>query len=223
LLDESEELGNAAPRWNAEMSRRLQLYLLRRSQGRLEELAETQEAAPEAFAFRTYPIVDCVLARFYDELGRVDDSGRIFSNLAKDDFAQIPFDEEWLVSLGLLAEVAYSRGDGSRAEALYDQLAPYSSQVAVAYPEISIGSVARYLGLLASTLARWEDAERHFEEAIATNERIGARPWLAHTQEDYARMLLGRGQSSDQERAAELLEQALESYRALGMRSAAEG
>jgi DNA-binding SARP family transcriptional activator len=205
LLGESEELGNAAPRWNAEMSRRLQLYLLRRSQGRLEELAETQEAAPEAFAFRTYPIVDCVLARFYDELGRVDDSGRIFSNLAKDDFAQMPFDEEWLVSLGLLAEVAYSRGDGSRAEALYDQLAPYSSQVAVAYPEISIGSVARYLGLLASTLACWEDAERHFEDAIATNERIGARPWLAHTQEDYARMLLGRGQSSAQERAAELL------------------
>jgi hypothetical protein len=115
-------------------------------------------------------------------------------------------------------------GDGDRAKRLHSNegLAPYASQVAVAYPEISIGSVARYLGLLASTLARWEDAEHHFEDAIATNERIGARPWLAHTQEDYARMLLDHGRPSDQERAAELLEQALDSYRELGMRSYAE-
>ena len=217
LLEESEELGLGAPRWNAEMSRRLQLYLLRRGQGRLDELADTQESALEPFTFRTYPIVDCVLARLYDEVGRKDDSARIFSSLAKDDFTQLPFDEEWLVCVGLLAEVAHSRGDRPRAEALYDQLAPYAGQVAVAYPEISIGSVARYLGLLASTLARWEDAERHFEDALATNERIGARPWLAHTQEDYARMLVARGRSGDQERAAELLELALESYRQLGM------
>jgi DNA-binding SARP family transcriptional activator len=219
LLDQSEELGQAAPRWNAEMSRRLQLYLLRRGQGRLDELAVTQEAAPEALTFRTYPIADCVRARLYDELGRKDDSARIFSNLAKDDFAQIPFDEEWLVGMGLLAEVAHSRRDRPRAQVLLDQLAPYSSQVAVAYPEISIGSVARYLGLLASMLARWEDAERYFEDALGMNERIGARPWLAHTQEDYARTLLARGRSGDEERAAELLEQAHASYRELGMTS----
>jgi DNA-binding SARP family transcriptional activator len=219
LLGESEELGQAAPRWNAEMSRRLQLYLLRRGQGRLDELAETQETALEAFTFRTYPIVDCVLAQLYDELGRKDDSARIFSSLAKDDFAQIPFDEEWLVGVGLLAEVAHSRQDRPRAQVLLHQLAPYASQVAVAYPEISIGSVARYLGLLASTLGHWEDAARHFEDAIAMNERIGARPWLAHTQEDYARMLRSRGRSGDQERATELLDRAQASYRELEMTS----
>jgi DNA-binding SARP family transcriptional activator len=219
LLDQSEELGRAAPRWNAEMSRRLQLYLLRRGQGRLDELAETHEAALEAFTFRTYPIVDCVLAQLYDELGRQDDSARIFSSLAKDDFAQIPFDEEWLVGVGLLAEVTHSRQDRPRAQVLLHQLAPYASQVAVAYPEISIGSVARYLGLLASTLAHWEDAARHFEDAIAMNEQIGARPWLAYTQEDYARMLRSRGRSGDLERAAELLDRAQASYRELGMTS----
>jgi len=219
LLDQSEELGQAAPRWNAEMSRRLQLYLLRRGQGRLDELAETHEAALEAFTFRTYPIVDCVLAQLYDELGRKDDSARIFSSLAMDDFAQIPFDEEWLVGVGLLAEVAHSRHDRPRAQVLLDQLAPYASQVAVAYPEISIGSVARYLGLLAATLGRWDDAQRYFDEALVMNERIGARPWLAHTQEDYARMLLARDRPEDQEQAAELLGQAQALYRELGMAS----
>ena len=54
----------------------------------------------------------------------------------------------------------------------------------------SRGSVARYVGLLATTTGRWDEAEWHFDEAIALNERIGARPWLARTQDDYARMLL---------------------------------
>jgi tetratricopeptide (TPR) repeat protein len=121
--------------------------------------------------------------------------------------------------VGLLAEVAHSRGDRARAQAIYEQLAPYANQVAVAYPEISIGSAARYVGLLASTLCRWEDAERYFEEALATNERIAAWPWLAHTQDDYARMLLSRGRSGDRERAAQLLDWAQASYRELGMTS----
>jgi hypothetical protein len=32
----------------------------------------------------------------------------------------------------------------------------------------------------------------HFVDAITLNARIGARPWLAHAQDDYARMLLER-------------------------------
>jgi tetratricopeptide (TPR) repeat protein len=219
LLEETLELGRAAPPWNAEMSYRLQVYLLRRAQGRLDELGETLEADVRELRFRTYPIVDCVLARLYDELGREDEARAIFDTLAGDDFAQIPFDEEWLVSLGLLAEVAHSFGDRPRAEVLYALLSPYASQVAVAYPEVSTGSVSRYLGLLASTLARWEDAERHFEEALSMNDRIGARPWLAQTQEDCARMLLTRDRGRDRERASELLGRALDSYEELGMES----
>jgi len=49
------------------------------------------------------------------------------------------------------------------------------------------------------------------------NERMGARPWLAQTQEDYAGMLLARGDPGDRDRAQELLDQALATYRELGM------
>jgi hypothetical protein len=52
------------------------------------------------------------------------------------------------------------------------------------------------------------------------NTRMGARPWLAHTQDDYARMLLARAGPGDRERAQELLDAALATYRELGMERA---
>jgi hypothetical protein len=79
------------------------------------------------------------------------------------------------------------------------------------------------MGLLAATMERWSDAARHFEDALAMNERMGARPWLAHTQHDYARMLLARGNPEDAARADELLAAAEATYRELGMVSPARG
>ena len=51
------------------------------------------------------------------------------------------------------------------------------------------------------------------------NARIGARPWLARTQEEYARMLLTRSEPGDPERAVELIDHALAAYHELGMGS----
>jgi hypothetical protein len=86
---------------------------------------------------------------------------------------------------------------------------------------VAVGSVARYLAILASTTSRWEDAARHFEDALEMNARMGARPWLAHTQRDYARMLIARNAPGDQEKARLLLSQALATYDELGMQAAA--
>ena len=76
--------------------------------------------------------------------------------------------------------------------------------------------------LLTFTLARWDDAQRHFEEALAMNTRMGARPWLAHTQYQYATMLLVRGQSGDRKKALALRKAALTTARELGMRALEE-
>jgi hypothetical protein len=48
---------------------------------------------------------------------------------------------------------------------------------------------------------------------------MGARPWLAHAQEDYARMLLARTARGDAERARTLLDHATATFRELGMES----
>jgi DNA-binding SARP family transcriptional activator len=212
LIHEALALGEQSQRWSARVAYRMQLYLLRRHQGRLDELVETFESHRGAFQYRTYPVFDCILARFYDEVGRDAEARARFETLAPDDFAGLPFDEEWLLSLSLLAETASSLGDAPRAQVLYRKMLPYADRVAVGIPEISLGSVSRYLGLLASTLGL-DDAERHFEEAMAVNERIGARPWFAHTQHDLARLLIRR----DPERAHELLEACLRTCRELGL------
>jgi DNA-binding SARP family transcriptional activator/tetratricopeptide (TPR) repeat protein len=217
LIHEALELGGLAQRWSARVSYRMQLYLLRRAQGRLGELAETFESHRGAFEYRTYPVFDCILVRFYDELGRDAEARERFEALAADDFAALPFDEEWLVGMGLLAETASSLGDTRRGGVLYRKLLPYADRVAVGIPEICTGSVSRYLGLLAATIGRQAEAERHFEDALAMNGRIGARPWLAHTQEDYARLLLERDEPGDRGRANELLESCLSTCHELGM------
>ena len=51
------------------------------------------------------------------------------------------------------------------------------------------------------------------------NERMGARPWVAHTQADQVRMLLRRNAEGDRERAERLLSRAQATYRELGMSS----
>ena len=89
--------------------------------------------------------------------------------------------------------------------------------MAVSYPEIAVGTVAHFLGVLSATMARWEEADRHFAYALTTSERFGARPWLAHTHHAYARMKLKRGGPGDPKMACDLLAKALATYRDLGM------
>jgi hypothetical protein len=54
------------------------------------------------------------------------------------------------------------------------------------------------------------------------NARMRARPWLAHTQHEYAEMLLARDQEEDRSKAMSLLDEALAIARELGMKSLVE-
>ena len=218
LIAEARDLGEHALSWNAAVAFRAQLYALRREQGRLEEAREivTRSAAE----YPDYELWDCALAQLAVALGREAEAEQAFEALATDDFAGLPFNQNaWFVGMGLLAETATSLGDARRASVLYDLLLPYADRVAVIYPELATGSASRYLGILAATTARWNDAERHFDEALAMNERIGARPWLAHTQCDYADMILARDGLGAAESAQMLLADAVTIYGALGMKT----
>jgi DNA-binding NarL/FixJ family response regulator len=83
-------------------------------------------------------------------------------------------------------------------------------------------SVDRYLGMLAAVRSNWQDAEGHFQKALQMDSRMGARTWLAHTQHEYARMLLARNASGDREKAQGLLVPALETAVEVGMRALEE-
>src|SRR5262249_4156030 len=91
------------------------------------------------------------------------------------------------------------------AEPLLPLLAPYTETVIMlGYAAGCIGSAARYAGLLAHTLGQLDDAVVYFEKALATNERIGALPQLAHTQHELARTLRAGGPGAVRARAPPL-------------------
>ncbi len=199
----------------------LQMFALRREQGRLKEIEPVvrvflQEHSAAA-AWRPG------LAVIYSELGRTADARAEFENLAQHDFADLPRDSLWMGTMTYLVDICTFLGDRARADTLYQILLPFAGRnVVVSNGVACYGAVSRYLGALATTLERWDDAARHFEDALAMNARMDARPWLARTQEQYATMLLARHQSGDRDKARALLDASLATARELGMRALEE-
>jgi hypothetical protein len=102
---------------------------------------------------------------------------------------------------------------------LYDLIRPYegrwtwTGRDAVA----PMGPIAYHLGMLAASLSRFDAAARHFEVAIRAAEQVGARPYLALAQGAYGAMLARCGATSDDQRAQQLLADAFNTARELGM------
>lgn len=190
-------------------------YTLRTSRGNTKDLAPLIETTIADNPGR--PFLRCLLTHLHASMGKIESARELFNQLAKNDFEALPFDIEWLYGASLLAETCATLGDTKAAEQLYSLLSPYDSFNAADVPEGMRGSVSRYLALLATTLQRLNDAEYHYETALTVNERLGALPWLAHTQRDFAQMLLARGKNADLARAKQLLNTATTTYNQLGM------
>jgi tetratricopeptide (TPR) repeat protein len=194
---------------------RFQLFLLRREQGRLAEVEGLVWASTEDFP--SYPLHRPALACLLMDLGRPAEAKAVFDELARDEFAVLHRDNEWILGTSLAAEACWMLDDKAAATVLYEQLIPFSGRNAVGLAEGSIGALDRYLGLLAGLLG-WPDvAVGHFEDAIAMNVGMGAWPWVAHCQHDLAGLLLSRGGPGDRDGAVSLLGEALETAEGLGM------
>lgn len=217
LAEQALALGRRAQSENAVMIHAAQMLVLRREQGRIGEMevvfADLAERLPRARTFH------CALALVCSELGREAEAKRLLEDQVADDVADLARSRAWLLTnVAFLAEVCAFLADARRATTLYRLLLPYATQYVVgASTGPCLGSVARYLGILATTMRCWDEAARHFETALDGHRRIAARPWLARTQFDFASMLLARGGTGDRERAVELLGQALGAARELEM------
>ena len=214
LVERAFALGEAAQPEMVVPVHRLQRHTLRDFRGGLEEI---EPAIRELVAERpARPVFRCVLAHIHTRL-RPAHARPALEELTADECAALPVDSEWLFGMSLLAEVSSSLGDSRSGSVIYALLSPWATLNVVDQCEGIRGSVARYLGLLATTMGRLDEAERHYEEALASNARMGFRPWLAHTQHDYASMLLARGAGGDRERSRQLAGAAVGTYRELGM------
>jgi tetratricopeptide (TPR) repeat protein len=215
LIDEALALGERAQASDAVLSYRIQRFTLHLHRGRLDELEDVLKHSIGEYPAR--PMFRCMLAYLLAQRGRRAEAQTLLDELAEGRFASLPMTNEWLFSLGFLADTACALSDAERAAVLYELLLPYTAHNASTADYIATGSVARPLGVASSAASQWAEAESHFENALEMNSRMGARPWVAWTACDWAEMLLRRDGPGDRDRAAGLLIETVETADALGM------
>ncbi len=157
-----------------------------------------------------------VLALLYCATGQNEAARELLSGAEKADFARPPQNHLWLGATLTWAAVADHLGDVPRVAALHGLLCDWPEQISTTGGAV-LGSVSHYVGLLARTLGRFDEAEERFATALAMHDRLGAPRLSTWTRVEWARMLLGRGMPGDEGRARELVEQALVTAREFGL------
>jgi hypothetical protein len=178
----------------------------------------------EASLLRVLPRVPIPSVRAAGEIfvhalhGRRDQVVRALDAFPYPSFDDIPDTTSRVPTFAVLAVGCAAAGDAARADALYTLLEPFPRRVVVLPPLPTFLTTSHWLGVLAATAGRPDDAERHFADALEMHERMGARAWLSRTRLEYGRMLAAR---SDHERAAYLLHLALADAEDMGQESVA--
>jgi DNA-binding CsgD family transcriptional regulator/tetratricopeptide (TPR) repeat protein len=211
-LDEAERLARRSHEWSRLLTGRdasavygIQMFSIRREQGRLAELAAVVRILA-GNGGRNGPWRPGLVALLV-ELGMETEARRELARLADERLE--PFRESlWLASLTYLADACSALGDATVAALIYPELAPLAGgNVMIGHLVSCYGAADRYLGRLAATLGDGERAEEHFERALDLNRRMSASTWVAHTAYDFGSFMLTRGRAA-RGRAAELLGEA---------------
>jgi DNA-binding SARP family transcriptional activator/DNA-binding CsgD family transcriptional regulator len=198
----------------------MQLFSIRREQGRLEELRPAVEVLARLgrgdWAFQPG------LLAIFVEVGMQEEAREELRRMRADGFAGIP-DDFKVASLVYLTDACAALGDAASAALLYPQLTPLSGGNAMLGQLVACyGATDRYLGMLTAAMGEWARASAHFESALALNRRMNAQTWTAHTAYEYGRMLLTRGRAVDRANALELVAEAAWSSERFGLHALRE-
>jgi ATP/maltotriose-dependent transcriptional regulator MalT len=192
----------------------IQMFSVRREQGRLPELAPVIRILA-GNAERAGPWLPGLVSVLV-ELGMEEEARRELSRVAVEGLDGFR-ESLWLASLTYLTDASAALGDEETAALVYPELEPLAgANVMIGHLVAYYGAADRYLGMLATTLGEWERAEAHFESALELNRRMGAVTWLAHTEYEYARLLVARG-PGDRDRLSALLGDAAAHAERIGM------
>jgi tetratricopeptide (TPR) repeat protein len=207
---EGLRLGDRAGQPEAVMFGGAQLLFVRRLQGRLPELLDVAVAATNERGADYAHMVALSLC----EAGRIDEARERYARVARTGF-DLRRDMVTGASLANLAHLASRLGDVDGAAVLYERLAPYERTIFQAMNAMLV--THHYLGMLAVTMDRDDDADHHFHEAVEVQRDLGAPLYVAETQLEWARALAQRGGADNIERARAL---ATEARRVAGERGA---
>ena len=168
-----------------------------------------------------YPTVSAVLALFYAEAGDSEAALRELHSLADLGWENVAGDQAEGVSLAAAAAACGVLGAPASdfAERLYEVMRPYAGTVVVvrAPAAACLGPADHYLGLLAETMGDLALAEVHHDAALRLARRMGSPPFVAAAEIELARTLRRRRPAADKKRVAELLRNAEEAARAMGL------
>ncbi len=222
-LDEAEAMARRSDEWSRLLTGRdasgvhgIQMFSIRREQGRLAELAPVIKILAgegEREGMWRPGLVSLLV-----ELGMEEEARRELAKIAAEGLDGLR-ESIWLASLSYLTDACAVLGDKPMAALVYPELeALRGGNVMIGHLVGCYGAADRYLGMLAATLGESERAEAHFETAMELNRRMGARTWLAHTAYEYGRLLAARP-DLDRDRAAQLLGEARRLAEEIGMKA----
>ncbi len=148
---------------------------------------EAIPSSPEITPSRSLPLlIGAGMSAILCEVGRFEDARGHFEFVMRDGLDDLPPDYTAL-TIAVYASVACAQlGDQLRAERLYEILEPQRDRL-VTTGAGWFGATEHYLGLLAATLGRRDDAAAHFAAAARTYEALNAKPWLARLAKDSRR------------------------------------
>jgi DNA-binding CsgD family transcriptional regulator/tetratricopeptide (TPR) repeat protein len=204
--------------WQSRAPRQHQFqpFLLWRDLGQLNQMAEDIRLPDHLHPWRQAALAHRLALAL--ERGCQADARADYEALVTDDLARVPFTRHWLVTVTMLAEAAVAFKDEDRAATLIRLMEPYADRIAFDGPMVvAHGPVSLYLGQLAGVLGRWDDALRWLNQASATSERLGLRPYVARSQLAQAEVLVNRQGSGDLAAASNLAQRALDTVTAIGM------
>jgi predicted ATPase/DNA-binding SARP family transcriptional activator len=226
LAEQALAAAESARNWNGITSSKVQLEWCWKDVGRAAERAEEverfieQEVLTRPLSGGAAAVWNGNLALFMAEAGDQARARRYLGRVADCGDAQLTGNVDGRSAAALAAEACALLADERLAPRFYELLLPRDGFCILGGRGVYFrGAAARYLGLLAATQARWDDAVRHHEQALQTNTRAQAPPWVARSLLDLARALRARGRPEDQDRVDDLLQRSEALARNLGMRS----
>jgi hypothetical protein len=212
LIEQTYAVGEACGQPDAGAVYASHLFELRRAQGRVDELVDVlvamQAAAPEIEAFRP------ALGVCYCDLDRRDGFA-LFEEDVADGFTRYRHNGLWLASMMMNAEIAAYFGHLDAAALLYETLLPWHDQVA--WTGTTAGrSAAEAVGVLATTLRRFDEAEELLVQALAVHRHFNAPTWVSGTLVALADLRAARRAAGDLDAARRELVEASELAGAVG-------
>lgn len=204
LALEAFELSKSTDQPDATTWLGVQLYMIRYEQGRLGELLElltaNLAAAPRLYTWHGG------IAMAYAETGRLAEAKPMVDELLSVGYHQSTGEPHWLIGMVNLSSAVARLGDKDAAAVLYPALAPYAGHWASVMP-MTLGAVDRILGQLAVVLGAWDDAERHFADAVRIHDAAPAPSFAARARLGLITVLAARNRPGDRDRISLLADE----------------